>query len=139
MIIKNEEDFIKAIAESTNEILEFEYEGESYKFNIMHIANLKKLTCMNDKNLFDFCIKLKSIWLKMGNLYKLPIFYNGNVGIEHVDASFVSGIPRYKRNPKILHDSVGIPEPNLPKYTTGPKLAPGTLFVLYLSTLIPFK
>ena len=61
MIIKNEEDFIKAINESTEEILEFEYEGESYKFNIMHIANLKKLTCMNDKNLFDFCIKLKSI------------------------------------------------------------------------------
>ena len=36
MIIKNEEDFTKAIAESTNEILEFEYEGEKYKFNIMH-------------------------------------------------------------------------------------------------------
>ena len=61
MIIKNEEDFIKAIAESTNEILEFEYEGETYKFNILKVANLKKLTCMSDKNLFDFCIRLKSI------------------------------------------------------------------------------
>lgn len=61
MIIKDEKEFIKAINESTEEILEFEYEGESYKINIMHIANLKKLTCMNDKNLFDFCIKLKSI------------------------------------------------------------------------------
>lgn len=138
MIIKNEEDFIKAIAESTNEILEFEYEGESYKFNIMHIANLKKLTFMNDTDLFNFCIRMKSIWIKWVT-YKLPICYNGNVGIEHVGASFVSGIPRYKRNPKILHDSVGIPELNLPKYTTGPKLAPGILFVLYLSTLFPFK
>lgn len=138
MIIKNEEDFIKAINESTEEILEFEYEGESYKFNIMHIANLKKLTCMNDTDLFNFCIRMKSFWIKWVT-YKLPICYNGNVGIEQVDASFVSGIPRYKRNPKILHDSVGIPEPNLPKYTTGPKLAPGILFVLYLSTLFPFK
>ena len=61
MIIKNEEDFVKAIAESTNEILEFEYVGEQYKFNIMHIANLKKLTCMNDKDLFNFCIRMKTI------------------------------------------------------------------------------
>ena len=60
MIIKNEEDFIKAIAESTNEILEFEYEGETYKFNIMHIANLKKLTCMSNKSLFEYCIRVKS-------------------------------------------------------------------------------
>ena len=34
MIIKDEKEFIKAINESTEEILEFEYEGESYKFNI---------------------------------------------------------------------------------------------------------
>ena len=61
MIIKNEEDFIKAINESTEEILEFEYEGETYKFNILKVANLKKLTYMNDKDLFDFCIRLKSI------------------------------------------------------------------------------
>ena len=67
MIIKDEKEFVKAINESTEEILEFEYEGETYKFNILKVANLKKLTCMNDKNLFDFCIKLKSIWLKMGN------------------------------------------------------------------------
>lgn len=61
MIIKDEKEFIKVINESTEEILEFEYEGETYKFNILKVANLKKLTCMNDKNLFDFCIKLKSI------------------------------------------------------------------------------
>ena len=60
MIIKNEEDFKKAIAESNTEILEFEYEGESYKFNIIHVANLKKLTFMNDTNLFNFCIRMKS-------------------------------------------------------------------------------
>lgn len=60
MIIKDEKEFIKAINKSTEEILEFEYEGESYKFNIMHIANLKKLTCMSNKSLFEYCIRVKS-------------------------------------------------------------------------------
>ena len=60
MIINNEEEFIKAIAESTNEILEFEYEGKEYKFNIKHVISLKRLTCMNNKSLFNFCIELKS-------------------------------------------------------------------------------
>lgn len=60
MIINNEEEFIKAIAESTNEILEFEYEGKEYKFNIRHVVNLKQLTFMTNKDLFNFCIRLKS-------------------------------------------------------------------------------
>lgn len=60
MIINNEEEFIKAIDESTNEILEFEYEGKEYKFNIRHVVNLKQLTFMTNKDLFNFCIRLKS-------------------------------------------------------------------------------